>query len=124
MGLIGFKTAFLSISIYNYLYSFNNTYVLRNDLAGWILSQVRTHEQESAEASRKAAQRTDPDAFSNGDATDHLVEYLDCPPVFEFWHENVSLALAAGLECAVLSDMTAALGMWSLRQTNRYRARI
>lgn len=46
-----------------------------------------------------------PDAFYNGDANDHLMEYLEDPPDFEFWYDYVYLALAAGLEWAVLQQV-------------------
>lgn len=46
-----------------------------------------------------------PDAFYNGDANAHLMGYLEDPPDFEFWHDYVYLALAAGLEWAVLGQV-------------------
>lgn len=46
-----------------------------------------------------------PDAFYNGDANDHLMEYLEDPPDFEFWHDYLYLALAASLEWAVLRQI-------------------
>lgn len=47
-----------------------------------------------------------PDAFYNGDANDHLMEYLEDPPDFEIWYDYVYLALAAGLEWAVLQQFS------------------
>jgi hypothetical protein len=47
-------------------------------------------------------QELHPDAFYNGEANDHLMKYLENPPRIEFWYDYVYLALAAGLEWAIL----------------------
>ena len=46
-----------------------------------------------------------PDAFYNGEANDHLMTYLENPSHFEFWYDYVYLALAAGLEWAILEQV-------------------
>jgi len=46
-----------------------------------------------------------PDAFYNGAANEHLMDYLADPPEFDFWYDYVYLALAAGLEWAVLQEI-------------------
>lgn len=46
-----------------------------------------------------------PDAFYNGDANAHIMGYLEDSSNFEFWYDYVYLALAAGLEWAVLEQI-------------------
>jgi len=45
---------------------------------------------------------TYPDAFYNGAANDHLMEYAEQDVNFEFWYDYLNMFLAAGLEWAVL----------------------
>ena len=45
------------------------------------------------------------DAFYNGEANDHIMEYLESSPNFDFWYDHVYLVLAAGLERAVLKQI-------------------
>ena len=46
-----------------------------------------------------------PDAFYNGSANNHIMEYLEDPPAFDFWYDHAYLALAAGLEWAILEQL-------------------
>jgi len=45
------------------------------------------------------------DAFYNGEANDHIMEYLEDSPDFDFWYDHAYLSLAAGLEWAVLEEI-------------------
>lgn len=47
-----------------------------------------------------------PEAFYNGAANDHLMEYADQDVSFEFWYDYLYMFLAAGLEWAVLEEVT------------------
>ena len=46
-----------------------------------------------------------PDAFYDGDANAHVASNLNDVDNFEFWSDYVSLALASGLEWAVLNEL-------------------
>ena len=65
-------------------------------------SYLMKHTTEDVLKELNELQQLYPDAFYNGDANDHLMEYLENPPDFEFWYDYVYLALAAGLEWAVI----------------------
>lgn len=45
------------------------------------------------------------DEFYNGDANDHIMQYLEEGQDFEFWYDYSALSLAAGLEWAVLEEL-------------------
>lgn len=49
-----------------------------------------------------------PDAFYNGSANEHLMEYAEQDVNFEFWHDYLHMFLAAGLEWAVLREIETA----------------
>jgi hypothetical protein len=46
-----------------------------------------------------------PDAFYNGAANEHLMEYAEQDVNFEFWYDYLYMFLAAGLEWAVLEEV-------------------
>lgn len=48
---------------------------------------------------------TYPDAFYNGAANDHLMEYAEQDVNFEFWYDHLNMFLAAGLEWAILEEV-------------------
>ncbi|MEE6209304.1 hypothetical protein U3A55_03890 [Salarchaeum sp. III] len=45
------------------------------------------------------------DEFYNGEANDHIIQYLEEEQDFEFWYDYTALSLAAGLEWAVLNEL-------------------
>lgn len=45
--------------------------------------------------------------FYDGTANDHIMSYLENDPGFDVWHDYLSLALAAGLEWALLHELEA-----------------
>ena len=68
-------------------------------------SYLSKHTTEDVLKELQELQSTYPDEFYNGDANDHLMEYLENPPDFEYWHDFAYLSLAAGLEWAVLQSI-------------------
>jgi len=46
-----------------------------------------------------------PDAFYNGEANDHIMQYFENNQDFEFWYDRIYLPLAAGLEWAILNQI-------------------
>lgn len=46
-----------------------------------------------------------PDAFYNGAANEHLMEYAEENENFDFWYDYLYMFLAAGLEWAVLKEV-------------------
>lgn len=50
-------------------------------------------------------QQTYPKEFYNGEANQHIMSYMGKEIEFEFWHDYPSLALAAGLEWAILQEL-------------------
>jgi hypothetical protein len=46
-----------------------------------------------------------PDAFYNGAANEHLMEYAEQDVNFEFWYDYLYMFLASGLEWAVLEEV-------------------
>lgn len=46
-----------------------------------------------------------PDAFDHGEANEHIMQYIEENPGFEFWYDYVFLSLAAGLEWAILQEL-------------------
>jgi predicted outer membrane protein len=46
-----------------------------------------------------------PDAFYNGAANEHLMEYAEQDENFDFWYDYLYMFLAAGLEWAILEEI-------------------
>lgn len=68
-------------------------------------SYLMKHTTEDVLEELRELQELYPDAFYNGDANDHIMEYLEDPPDFDFWYDHVYLSLAAGLEWVVLQQV-------------------
>lgn len=45
------------------------------------------------------------EAFYNGDANDHLIEYAKQETDFDFWYDDLYMFLAVGLEWVVLHEL-------------------
>lgn len=54
-------------------------------------------------------QELHPEEFYNGEANAHIVAYLGDASDFEFWYDYAYLALAAGLEWAILEQVGEAI---------------
>jgi len=45
------------------------------------------------------------DEFYNGEANDHIIQYLEGEQNFEFWYDYTTLSLAARLKWTVLNEL-------------------
>ena len=72
----------------------HNDYLLKHTTSD-VLSELGDLEEEY------------PDAFYNGEANDHIMQYLEDNQKFEFWYDHAYLSLAAGLEWAILNHIQA-----------------
>jgi gamma-glutamyltranspeptidase len=70
----------------------HNDYLMKHTSSD-VLSELQDLEEEY------------PDAFYNGEANEHIMQYFENDQDFEFWYDHVYLALAAGLEWAILDQL-------------------
>lgn len=70
----------------------HNDYMLKHTTSD-VLSELQDLEEEY------------PDAFYNGEANNHIMQYFENDNDFEFWYDHAYLALAAGLEWAILNQL-------------------